>query len=328
MTRGVRTALAMLDLSPTATRRAEILVFFQTHGLAATRDAYHVGRSTLFSWQRALRAGGGRFFALEPDSRRPRHLRSPLTPASIVEAVGALRRAFPGMGKVKIAVLLQERGVRVSASTIGRILTRHPSWPDAPRRAINRRRRPRVRDRLPPDHVARQPGDLVSMDTVVVQRDGRRRYLLTALDHATRLAFARTYSAGSSKSAAALLSRVAIALGRAPALVLTDNGSEFHGAYHAACTAAGVHHVWTYPRSPKMNARTERFNRTIQEEASLPHVSASIDAWNAAVGHFCMVYNFFRPHAALSYRRPVEVYLAWAAARWPESKMLWTHTSA
>src|SRR4029079_2847489 len=48
--------------------------------------------------------------------------------------------------------------------------------------------------------------------------------------------------------------------------VLTDNGSEFQ-RHFAAALAEHLHTHWhTYPKTPRMNAHCERFNRTIQEE--------------------------------------------------------------
>ena len=47
--------------------------------------------------------------------------------------------------------------------------------------------------------------------------------------------------------------------------VLTDNGSEFMKNFESELERHHITHWWTYPRSPKMNAHCERFNRTIQE---------------------------------------------------------------
>ena len=48
--------------------------------------------------------------------------------------------------------------------------------------------------------------------------------------------------------------------------VLTDNGGEFAKHFAVALEDQGIEHWHTYPRTPKMNAHVERFNRTIQEE--------------------------------------------------------------
>jgi hypothetical protein len=46
---------------------------------------------------------------------------------------------------------------------------------------------------------------------------------------------------------------------------LTDNGSEFKGKFAQRMAQSDLIHWKTYPKTPKMNAHCERFNRTIQE---------------------------------------------------------------
>ena len=54
--------------------------------------------------------------------------------------------------------------------------------------------------------------------------------------------------------------------GRPIKTIQTDNGSEFAKNFHNFCLKENITHYFTYPRSPKMNAHIERFNRTLQEE--------------------------------------------------------------
>jgi transposase InsO family protein len=51
----------------------------------------------------------------------------------------------------------------------------------------------------------------------------------------------------------------------AHAKALTDNGREFKGHFAQRLSNQAVVHCKTYPKTPKMNAHCERFNRTIQE---------------------------------------------------------------
>jgi len=48
--------------------------------------------------------------------------------------------------------------------------------------------------------------------------------------------------------------------------VLTDNGSEFAKEFNEELMNFHLVHYHTYPRTPKMNAHMERFNRTFREE--------------------------------------------------------------
>lgn len=221
--------------------------------------------------------------------------------------------------------MLKECLTDVSASTIQRIINRF-DLPSAPRQYVARRKA-KKKPRLPKDHIAGSPGDLVSLDGIVLQELGVKKFIITALDHATRIAIARVYDRLSSRFARDLLERMRLALGKPISAVLTDNGSEFHAIFEQACKEATIKHYWTYPRSPKMNARTERFNRTIQEEASFPVFSASLDEWNAWISHYIMIYNFFRPHQALDYKRPIDQYLSCLSLPEGKSSMYWTHTT-
>lgn len=246
------------------------------------------------------------------------------TPMQITEYVCALRTAFPHYGPAKIRVFLQNAGLDTSTSTIWKIIARN-NLPAAPRQYVARRKR-KKKPRKPADHAAEQPGDLVSMDTIVLQEQGQKKYIITALDHATRLAMAWAYERHSSTQARDLLLRMQMLLGVPIKAVLTDNGSEFMAHYDRACRDMDITHYWTYPRSPKMNARSERFNRTIQEEARFPVFSASLQEWNAHIGHYIMQYNCHRPHQALAYASPLDQYLSCHTSSSEESRMWAIHT--
>jgi putative transposase len=61
---------------------------------------------------------------LEAWSRRPHHVRKPLTPAPIEDRILELRTKYPRWGKDKLVVLLRREGIRVSTSTVGRVMNR------------------------------------------------------------------------------------------------------------------------------------------------------------------------------------------------------------
>lgn len=320
--------LGLMRTTTEAQRRAMILTFWEKYGLSATKDAFHVSRSTLFLWKKYLREGDGRLAALEQRSRRPKTLRTMTTPPEIIERTVALRTAFPHYGPKKIAVLLREEGATIGHATIGKIIARH-HLPGAPRSWVARRKKRREKQRLPKAFQATLPGDLVSMDTIVIQYQGKKTFVITALDHATRLAMAWAYRTHSSQEACDLLRRMQLLLGCPIVRVLTDNGSEFAAHYDQCCTAVGTIHCWTYPRSPEMNGHTERFNRTLQEEGRLPLVlTVSLQTWNAAIAHYICEYNCYRPHQALGYKRPLDRYLEFMCRSPQESEMYVGHTNS
>ena len=306
----------LMHKSKEVERREMILSFWKKHGLDATKGAYGVSRSTLFLWKRRQKEG-----KLEPESKRPNNVRQPTTAAHIVDTVSQYRRAFPFLGKDKLEKIIKDIGINVSASTIGRIIKRE-NLPSSPKQYVARKKH-KKKDRLPNDYEIKYPGDLVGMDTIVIQENGIKKYIITAVDYFTRIAIARAYPAPSSRNAKDLLLRIKIALGRDIQAVNTDNGSEFMAEYEKACREMAIKHFWTYPRTPKMNPYAERFNRTLQEEARFPLFEESFEVWNNFISHYVMLYNFFRPHYALDYSTPVDIYL-----KSKQSNMWWTHTSS
>ena len=66
----------------------------------------------------------------------------------------------------------------------------------------------------------------------------------------------------------------------------------------------------TYPRTPKMNAHIERFNRTIQEEFVNFHTDLPLTdsvAFNDKLFDYLTWYNLDRPHHALRLQSPMQV---------------------
>lgn len=62
---------------------------------------------------------------LEAHSNRLVHTRKPLVPTNVIDIIKALRKANPEFSKYKLAVILKQGyGYSVSASTIGRIISR------------------------------------------------------------------------------------------------------------------------------------------------------------------------------------------------------------
>ena len=109
--------------------------------------------------------------------------------------------------------------------------------------------------------------------------------------------------------------------------VLTDNGSEFMKNFESELERHHITHWWTYPRSPKMNAHCERFNRTIQESFVDYHedlLFTDLNGFNQKMADWLVFYNTERPHQALALLSPVQS----SMINQPECHMLWTYTRA
>ena len=84
--------------------------------------------------------------------------------------------------------------------------------------------------------------------------------------------------------------------------VQTDNGQENHKNFDELLKTKDITHFWNYPKSPKINAYIERFNRSIQEEFAnynLWILRDDIQGFNLKLISYLDFYNNQRPHLGL-----------------------------
>jgi transposase InsO family protein len=149
------------------------------------------------------------------------------------------------------------------------------------------------------------------VDTVILTlSDGGYRYLITAIDEVSKLAYARLYSTHTSRNARDFLERLVYVTDQKIINLHTDNGSEFQKEFEEACKQLAIPQWYSRPHTPKDNAVLERFNRTIQEEfvTMTEQDPLFIPDFNDALAEWLIEYNYHRPHQTLDYKSPL-VYL-------------------
>ncbi|HET8679591.1 MAG TPA: integrase core domain-containing protein [bacterium] len=318
----------MAVLSRPARRRLQWMEFYEAHGHNARLTCRHfcISPATFYRWWR--RYNPRRLSSLEDDlrTRRPRRVRQPQTPPALVALIRALREAYPRWGKLKLIHLLAREGWRVSASTVGRTLSRlralgylrEPVVVQARReRRLRRRRWQRYGQRKPWHYVPRAPGDLVQIDTTpVTVRPGLQRVHFSACDVVSRKGVVAAHAQGTSSAAERVLTEDFPRFGFPVRAIQIDGGSEFQAKFEAACAARGIRLFVLPPRSPKLNGHVERIHRTVQEEFyDLVEVPDALAEHNALLREWEGVYNTERPHQALGYRTPQDYLIHWQTHR-------------
>ena len=317
-----------------AQHRLAILAFSDRHGKIAASEAFKVSIRTLYRWRQTLKHNAGNAAALTPKSCVPHRRRRPLTPPVLSEQIRQLRRQYPNLGKAKLHVLLrdwcaQRRLALPSVSTIGRIIAKDPhKMRHAPARiSPTGRLKPLLRTRKTrkPKHCRPPPLALFACDTVMRLRDGIRRYLFTFIDPTSRFAIAFAANSATSRNTTIALEALTDLLPVQPQFLLSDNGSEFMGDFHQRLNQLGIVHWWTYPRSPKMNAHCERFNRTIQEQFVDYHADllfTDLALFNRKMAAWLVEYNTVIPHHSLGLQTPIQFLFQ----QLPQCQRYWTHT--
>ncbi|MEK9171910.1 MAG: integrase core domain-containing protein, partial [Patescibacteria group bacterium] len=325
-----------------AIRRTEILAFWSKHGLLATLDAFKVKRRTLFNWKRKLKQGDGKLEALNPQSRVPKIRRKRSWNPSVVEEIRHLRDEHPNLGKDKIHPLLTEFCGQLKLQcprprTIGRLikdlggLRLFPQKITGTGRIVKANRQPIIRK--PIAFKAEYPGHCLGLDTIEEFVHGSRRYVITCEDLFGRFAFAWATKSHASRAATEFFAAFRLLFPYPVTFVLTDNGSEWKKHFAAALLGLQITHYHTYPKTPKMNAHIERFNRTIQEEFLNYHrgLLFNLNQFNIQLMDWLIWYNTKRVHYAFGNQlTPVQFLLSWrpmATSRLPvECKNGWPHT--
>jgi len=320
----------------TAKDRARILAFWEKHGLEAAMEAFGAKRSTLYEWRKQLREGGGSLEALNPDSTAPKTKRSRKAewPPPVLTEIRRLRETHPNLGPDKTHILLDKycRKHQLDcprSRTIARLIADMGGLRAFPQKVrhdgtIVKRKRGEVL-RKPKGFKPDYPGHLISLDTIERFIHGSRRYILTATDGFSRFSFAWATTSHASAAAKEFF-RIMLRVFPVPyAYVLTDNGSEFKKEFAKALRQEHLTHWKTYPHCPRMNGRTERFNRTLQEEFIDYHAGSLLnpDNFNRQMVEYLLWYNGERPHYALELKSPVQ----FLVDKHPQlSRMWWRNT--
>jgi putative transposase len=247
--------------------------------------------ATLLRWHREVVARRWTY----PHTGRVR----PGLPPGVVDLVVRMARENPQWGYVRIVGECRKLDVRVSATSVRRILRRHGLDP-APRRGG-----PSWTGFLRAQAGGALGCDFFTVETVgltrlyvlfVVELDRRRVHLAGITAHPT--------GAWVTQAARNLLMDLG---GHAKGfrLLLRDRDAKFTAAFDAVFAAAGIEVVKTPPRAPKANAHAERWVRTVRGECldwtliwSRAHLQRVLTTYLAH-------YNTARPHRGIELQTPI-----------------------
>jgi len=228
------------------------------------------------------------------------------------QAVFSLREEYPRWGKAKLAILLKEEGRSMSVSMIGRILKRLKEQEiliEPMPNFVSARKRQRERPyaiRKPQEYQAKEPGDIIEVDTLDVRPlPGVSFKQFTARDIISRWDVLMASSRATSTSAAHFISKIRERMPFSVKAIQVDGGSEFQDAFEQTCREYGIKLFVLPPRSPKLNGHVERAHRTHTEEFyEITDAPFEMDELNKALTKWEYIYNCIRPHQSLGYLTP------------------------
>jgi len=306
------------DLSGFTTRerlRVEWMIFYYTAGkenAALTAQHFGISRKTFYKWSRRFRDSKYDVASLADRSRAPHRKRHWEVTLIQEERIRRLRKRYPYYGKKKLKVIYEkEYYEEISTWKIERVVRRYKLYPDRKKAEKTARKRARAQ-KHPKKRITQlvkegRPCFLFQLDTIVIYWNGLKRYILTAVDHTTKLGYARMYKNKSSRSAADFLYRLRYLVGQPIENLQTDNGSEFAWEFERASAKLGIERYFSRVKTPKDNPEIERFNQTLEYEW-LYNFNLCLDPeeLNPELTEWLIEYNFNRPHQSLGYLTPIE----------------------
>jgi transposase InsO family protein len=253
---------------------------------------FGISRPTLRKWLRRFGAEGQT--GLHQLSRRPHNSPAKKVSVDAEKQILALRRERRlGVKRIR-AELRRLHDVQLSPSVIHKVLVRHDL------NVLPRRKRVRHK---PKRYSRPVPGDRVQMDVCKI-RPGLCQF--TAIDDCSRYLVAGLARRPSAAAALAFLDRVLDEMPFAIQRIQTDRGAEFFAEeVQRRLMAETIKFRPIPPRSPHLNGKVERAQRTALEEfwptadARAPDIGDQLAVW---VHH----YNWDRPHESLGGQCPID----------------------
>ncbi len=301
-----------LGLSKDAKQRLGWIIYYKTtsqENASLVCRRFGISRKTFYKWFNQFDDCNLR--SLEDKSRAPQKRRKREYTGNQYVRVVQLRRQYIRYGKNKLLILYRQRysdDAEMSAWKIQCIIQRSGLYFNQVKQTkINKKRANAVKKkRIVELKKIKRKGFLICLDTIVVYFNGSKRYIITAIDYWTKVAFARMYKTHGSNNSKDFLERLVYLLDGKIENIQTDNGSEFEKYFDVACKKIGLERYYSRVRTPKDNPVCERFNRTLEEEfIDLGNLTSDTEIFNRKLTEWLVHYNFGRPHQSLDYMPPM-----------------------
>jgi len=300
------------NLSPAGEQRLKWIDFYASHKRNARLTCRHFGITPKTFYKAKNRYKTDSYNGLNDRSRKPLRFRQSKIPLEVVRQIVELREKHPTWSKYKLGACLRFKGIKISDSSVGRVLKKKGKIDDNLSQKKQRvYKRSQKKLRIDGEIFwLRKPGDLIQIDVKhFTYHWGITRYQFTAIDCVTKLRVLRLYTSKTARNGKEFLREIIRFYPFKVNRVQSDNGSEFLGEFRKACSQAKIRHFFSYPRSPEQNAFVESSHSTDEREFySVKEMPAELEAFKRQLAEWEHCYNHERPHQSLNYLTPWHYY--------------------
>ncbi|MHB8484052.1 MAG: integrase core domain-containing protein [Nitrospiria bacterium] len=299
-----------VEISDVAAFRIHVITHYYKYGLRSTLNAFNLKQSTFYDWKWAYERNHRRVVALVPKKTRPLHVRGMETDHRIVEFIKGMRKEHGNIGKSMLKPFVDAYAKQLGISSIGEttiqklIKRRNFTFEKKVYAQKQKNKFHKLRVRKSPKV---QRAGFIQMDSIVVYINYEKHLFMCCIDVYTKFAHVVYVENLKAQTAKQVFQEFEELNPTKIFVVQTDNGSEFLESFHEYMEEQRLRHQFIYPKSPKINAYIERFNRTIQEEFILRNDDIYYDtqAMQRKLTKYLFWYNYQRPHSSLKYMSPM-----------------------
>lgn len=307
--RGAKRLVRIAKLSREVTLRLRWFEHYHKNRNASLTCRYFgISRKTFYKWKRRYNPWDLR--TLETRSRAPKGRRKRMIPFEKELRIKALRKKYIRYGKEKLKVIYEKiYQDKVTCWQIQKTIEKYNLYYHPVKNEKLRRKRKLSEKKKRITELKNKiiTGFFFQVDTISLFRGGLKRYIFTAIDKTSKLAFSRMYKGATSFNARDFLYRLIYLVNTKIKIIQTDNGSEFAKLFEETCAKLKIPHYFSRVKTPKDNAINERFNRTLKEEfIQLGNFTTEPLLFNQRLTEWLIEYDFNRPHQSLDYLSPIE----------------------
>ena len=316
-------------------KKSDFIKDYETgdYSIAELSRRYSISRKTAYKYIARYKAEGKK--GLEERSRAP-HNRPNTTPEEIINEIIECKTKYSSWGPKKIIARLSKDNPDKSYPSPG---TAH-HWLKAYDLVRPRKRIPNVPPYTQPFSECNASNDVWSIDYKGEFRMGNRRYCypLTLEDNYSRFLLLCMGLENTGYEGARRWLEWAFREYGLPSSIRSDNGLPFASVGRSGLTQLsawfiqlGIQHERIDKGRPDQNGRLERFHRTLKDYIKA-HPQANMVNQQKVFGSFRYEYNHVRPHEAIEFKTPSELYIPsnrqyHSKIRPPEYGLAWALTS-
>ena len=279
--------------------RAQILEIMKLRGWSAKYAGarFIVHPNTIRNWQRAVRdklraeqlLGGPPWNRLHDGVRRLVH---------------EIREAFPEpeFGTRTIARHIMRAGIRVSRTSIRRVLQEGPPAPP------KQHSKARITQALAHVRHPAKPNQVWHLDMTEIHVLWKKIEIAAIVDGFSRkiVAMKAFGKRPTSDDLSKLVEESIESGGASPRFLVTDHGSQFRSGFRASIESLGITHVRCQVRTWQLNAKVERVFKDVKLWVRRSAMPARTRAIQSRLDAYAKWYNWYRPHTAHGTLTPVE----------------------